>query len=74
MNFVLQHTSRPQHAHDVSIFRIAEADDDIGGILSQIPVRSSDLKLLPVAAGENFNFGADGGFVVGNPLSESRSQ
>ena len=38
MNFVFEHSRRPEHAHDVGIFRISEADDDIGGILSQITV------------------------------------
>ena len=37
-------------------------------ILAEIAVGTVDLKLLPVAAGENFDFGADGGFVVGQSL------
>ena len=64
LNFVLQHAGGPQHADDVGFLGIAQADDDVGGILSEIAVRSVDLKLLPVAAGEDFDLGADGGFVV----------
>src|SRR5580693_5143210 len=64
IDLVLQDAGRPQHAHDVGFFGIAQADHDVGGVLAEISVRSIDLKLLPVAAGENFHFRADGGLVV----------
>ena len=64
LDFVLQHASRPQHAHDVGFFGFAQADDDIGRVLSEISTGAIDLKLLAVAAGEDFDLGADGGLVV----------
>ena len=68
IDFVLQHAGRPQHAHDVSFFRVAKADHEVGRILPEISVRSGNLKLLPVAAGEHFHFGSDGALVVGQSL------
>src|SRR6476661_9033621 len=51
LNFILQHARGPEHAHDVGFFRLAEADDDVGGILPEVSVRTVDLKLLAVASG-----------------------
>ena len=39
-----------------------------GRVLSQVAVRSVDLKFLPIAAREHFDFGADGALVVGQSL------
>ncbi len=64
LDFVLQNTGRPKHAHDVGFFGVAQADHDVGGILAEISVRSIDFKLLAVAAGEDFHFRADGRLVV----------
>src|ERR1700728_2301008 len=68
IDFILQHARRPQHANDVGSFSIAEADYDIGGILSQVSVRSGNLKLLPVAASEHLHLGTDRAFVIGQSL------
>ena len=63
-DFVLQDAGRPQHADDIGLFRLAEADGEVGRILSEIAGRSVDFKLLAIAAGENFHLGADGALVV----------
>ena len=68
VDFVLQHAGRPQHADDVGFFRIAEADGQVGRVLAEVSVGAGDLKLLPVAAGEHFDFGSDGALVVGQSL------
>src|ERR1700722_18842263 len=68
LNFIFQHTRRPKHAHDVSFLGIAQADDDVGGILPQITIRSRNLKLLPIPSRENLNLGTDRGFVAAQPL------
>ncbi len=68
LNFVFQHARGPQHADDVGLLGVAQADDDVGGVLSQVAVGAVDFELLPVAAGENFDLGADSGFVVGQSL------
>ncbi len=59
VNFILQHAAGPQHADDVRLLRLAQANDDVGGVLAEITIRPVDFKLLPIAAGENFDFGAD---------------
>ena len=66
--FILQDAGGPQHANDVSLFRIAESNHDVGGVLPQVSRRSGDLKLLPVSAREHLDFGADGALVVGQSL------
>ena len=43
---------------------MAEADDDVGGVLAEIAVRSVDFKLLTIAAGEDFDLCSDGALVV----------
>ena len=68
IDFVLQHARRPQHAHDVSFFRVAEPDHDVGRILPQVSGRTGDLKLLPVSAREHFNLRPDGALVVSQSL------
>ena len=64
LNFVLQNSSRPEHAHDVSLLRLAESDGKVGRILSEIARRSCDLELLAIASGKDFDFGADRALVV----------
>ena len=70
LDFILQHASRPQHAHDVGIFGSTQADNDIERVLSEITAGAIDLKLLPIAAGEDFDLGADGRLVVGESLEQ----
>ena len=60
----MQHASRPQHADDVSFFRIAKADLEVGRVLPEISIRTGDLKLLPVPAGKHFHLRSDGALVV----------
>ena len=63
----MKHASGPQHAHNVSLFRIAKPDHDVGGVLSQISVRPGNFKFLAIASSEHFHLGSDGAFVVGQP-------
>ena len=63
-NFVLQHSGGPEHADDVSFFRLAEADDDVGGVLAEVSVRSVNFELLAVAAREDLDLRSNGGLVV----------
>ena len=64
LDFILQHAGGPQHADYVSVFVLAEANDNVGGVLSEITGGAGNLPLLPVAAGEDFNLRADSGLVV----------
>src|SRR5258706_7769628 len=68
LDFVLQDARGPQHANDVGLPRVAQADHDVSRVLPQVSVRACDLKLLPVAAREHFHLGADGALVVGQSL------
>ena len=64
-DFVLQNPSRPEHADDVGLGGLSEADGQVGGVLAEVAVRSVDLEFLAVASCEDFDFSADGAFVVG---------
>ncbi len=68
VNFVLQDTGRPQHAHDVGLLGLAKPDGQVRRVLSEITGRSIDFKLLSIGTGEDFDFGADGGLVVVEPF------
>ena len=45
-DFILQNASRPEHADDVGFFRLAEADGQIGRILSEVSRRSVHFNFL----------------------------
>ena len=64
LNFILQNAGGPEHAHDIGVFGVAEADDDVGGILAEISVRAVDFKFLAIPAGEDFDLRPDSGFIV----------
>ena len=68
IDFVLEHARGPSHAHDVGFFCIAEADHDVGRVLSQVSVRPGNLKFLAIAARKHFHLGTDGALVVGQSL------
>src|SRR5579863_8206445 len=63
-HFVLQNSSRPEHADNISLGSLAKADGEVGRILSEIAGRSRDLELLPIPSGKHFDFGSDRAFVV----------
>ena len=63
-DFILQNAGRPQHADDVGFFRLAEADGQVGRVLSEVAGRAVDFKFLPHASGKDFDFRADGALVI----------
>ena len=67
-DFILQHPRRPQHANDIGLLSLPEANGQVRRILSQIAGRSVDFKLLPNAIGKNFDLRADGALVIVQPL------
>ena len=63
-DFILQNAGGPEHAHDVGLLGLAEADDEVGRVLSEIAGRSGDFKFLAIRSGEDFDFGSDRALVV----------
>src|SRR5580692_1287978 len=67
-DFVLQDARRPEHADDISLGRLSEANRQVRRILSEITRRSRDLELLPSSSREDLDFGSDGALVIGKPF------
>ena len=68
LDFVLNDSRRPEHAHNVGFLGLAQSDNEVSRVLSQIAGRSRNFKLLAVRPGENFNLGADRALVVSQPF------
>ena len=48
LDFVLQHSGGPEHAHDVGFFGLAEADGEIRRVLAKVAVGAVDLEFLAI--------------------------
>src|ERR1035441_10460000 len=70
-DFILQNARRPKQTDDVSLLSLTQPNREIGRVLPQISGRPVDLKLLPNAIREDFNFGADGRLVIVQPDRKS---
>ncbi len=64
VNFVLQHSSRPQHAYNVGLFRLAQSHHNFGRVLPQISIRSGNLNLLPIPSRKHLHLGSNRALVV----------
>ena len=63
-DFVLQNAGGPEHADDVGLLWLGRGRRRVGGVLAEIAGRSVDFEFLAIAAGEDFDLGADGALVV----------
>ncbi len=68
VEFVLGNSGRPEQADDDGVAPVAESDENVAWPLAEIAARAGDFPLLPEAAGEDLDLGADGGLVVGVAL------
>src|SRR6266496_2860597 len=63
-DFILQHASRPEHAHHVSLLGLSQADGEIRRVLPEISVGAVYFVFLANAVGENFDLGPDGALIA----------
>ena len=68
LDFILNDSGGPQHAHHIGLFGLAESDHEVGGVLSQVSGRSRNLEFLAIRSGEDFDLGANRALVVGQAL------